>query len=310
MGVFYSPNDLRSRFLRIAFLLLLPAPAIGGVPMDLFQVELPAPETAERLVRCLSASGFEVTRNEVSGSAVRIRANRGEEVREIAVTPRSPLGSVVDWGTDTAGPYLPATGGDLRLCIRRDGAPSEVLEAERYVVCLRARRDGREIRFTGLLAGMGGTIVTTAHDLERIDEVRVHFQDGRTVLGTIGKRDPKRDLSRIDLAEPASGFPIERRSRARLTPDEPLFSIGCADAGTLRLREGRVASTSRTSGGIPLWEVRMETVPGSSGGPAFDAGGDLAGLVKGRFRGTNDRGYLIPAGAILDFLGTAKRGER
>jgi S1-C subfamily serine protease len=61
---------------------------------------------------------------------------------------------------------------------------------------------------------------------------------------------------------------------------------------------------------MPLWEVRMETIPGSSGGPAFDAGGNLAGLVKGRFRGTKDQGYLIPVGTILEFLGAAKRGDR
>jgi S1-C subfamily serine protease len=54
----------------------------------------------------------------------------------------------------------------------------------------------------------------------------------------------------------------------------------------------------------------METISGSSGGPAFDAGGNLAGLVKGRFRGSKDQGYLIPVGTILEFLGKVKRGNR
>jgi serine protease Do len=206
--------------------------------------------------------------------------------------------------------HAPGTPDDLRACIDRGGAPKAVLAGEKFVACLRTRRDGREIRFSGLLVGAEGTIVSTAHDLDRIEAVSVRLQDGRIVPGKIGRRDPLRDLTRIDLAVPVPGFLLEDRGRERLMPDESVYSIGCADGGELRLREGRVGRSPRISAGMPLWEVRMETIPGSSGGPAFDAAGNLAGLVKGRFRGTNDQGYLIPVGTILEFLGTVKRGYR
>jgi S1-C subfamily serine protease len=297
------------RLPRIALLLLFSVPASGGERLAAHPVELPAPETAMRLERCLAASGFDVTRHETPGAEFRIFASRGEEVRGFLVSPRSPLASVVEWGPYVGEAHAPGIPGDLRTCIDRGGAPAAVLAEEKFVVCLRTRREGREIRFSGLLVGEGGTIVSTSHDLDRVETVSVRLRDGRIVPGRIGKRDPLRDLSRIDLPEPVPGFPVEGRVRDRLTPDEPVYSLGCADGRAVRLREGRVGENPRQSGGMPLWEVRMETIPGSSGGPAFDAAGNLAGIVKGRFRGTKDRGYLIPVGTILEFLGTVKRGN-
>ena len=299
-----------ARLTRIVLLLLFTTPAFGGERAPAHPVDLPAPETAARLERCLAASGFDVVRQDAPGSEIRIFATRGQDVRSLRVSPRSPLASVVEWGPETGEPHAPGTPGDLGKCIDRGSAPAGVLAGEKYVVCIRTRRDGREIRFTGLLVGEGGTIVSTAHDLDRIEAVSARLSDGRIVPGRIGRRDPSRDLSRIDLAEPVAGFPAEGRIRDRLTPDELVYSLGCTDGGGFRLREGRVGEIPRVSGGMPLWEVRMETIPGSSGGPAFDAEGNLAGLVKGRLRGTKDRGYLIPAATILEFLGAEKRGVR
>jgi S1-C subfamily serine protease len=294
---------------RIALLLLFTIPASGGERPAAHSVDLPAPETAARLERCLAASGFDVTRRETPGAGIRIFASRGEEVRGLVVSPRSPLASVVEWGPNAGGARAAGTPDDLRACIDRGGAPTEILAGKRFVVCLRTRREGREIRFSGLLIGMEGTIVSTAHDLDRVEAVSVRLRDGRIVPGKVGKTDHMRDLSRIDLAEPVPGFLLEGRVRDRLTPDEPVYSLGCADGGAVRLREGRVGENPRKSGGMPLWEVKIETIPGSSGGPAFDAGGNLAGLVKGRFRGTKNQGYLIPVGTILEFLGVI-RGDR
>jgi S1-C subfamily serine protease len=299
-----------SRLAQVVLLLLFTVPLSAGERPVPQPVDLPAPETAARLERCLAAAGFDVTRREPPGGEIRIDAKRGKDVRVLLVAPRSPLGSLVEWGADAGEAYFPGTSDGLRACIDHGVAPPEVLAEERFVVCLRTRRDGREIRFSGLLVGAAGTIVATAHDLDRVETFSVRLHDGRIVPGRIGKRDILRDLSRIDLPEPVPGFQIDGRVRERLTPGESVFSIGCVDTGALRLREGRVGGNPRKSGGMPLWEVMMETIPGSSGGPAFDADGNLAGLVKGRYRGTKFLGYLIPAGAVIEFLGAAGRGDR
>jgi serine protease Do len=46
----------------------------------------------------------------------------------------------------------------------------------------------------------------------------------------------------------------------------------------------------------------LETSPGSSGSPVFDEKGALVGIVKGRFRGTNTIGFLIPISRIKAFI--------
>lgn len=295
----------------IAFLLLVAVPAAGSEPLPARSVGLPAVETAARITRCLESSGYDILGSETVEEGIRIAAVRGGKIRTILVSPRSPLDSNVDWGPgETA---VSGTGGypyGIGACLENGGGTPEVLEAEEFVVCLRARRDGREIRFSGFLVGEGGTVVSTAHDLDRVEEVSVRSRDGAVVTGMVGDRDPVRDLSRIDLPAPAHGFSIGERVRERLADNEPVFSFGCTDEGAVRLREGRVAGNPRRSGGMPLWEVRMETIPGSSGGPAFDGKGNLAGIVKGRYRGTKNRGYLIPIATIRDFLGTARRRGR
>ena len=53
---------------------------------------------------------------------------------------------------------------------------------------------------------------------------------------------------------------------------------------------------------MPLWQVRMKINHGSSGSPVFDSQGRLAAIVKGRFRGTESIGFLIPFESILQFL--------
>ena len=177
-----------SRLPRVVLLLLLTVPASGGERPAAHPVALPAPETAARLERCLAASGFDVTRHETSGAEIRIEAMRGADVRALLVSPRSPLASVVEWGPNAGEPHAPGTPDDLRACIDRGGAPTEVLAGEKFVVCLRTRREGREILFSGLLVGSEGTIVSTAHDLDRVESVSVRLRDGRIVPGRIGEK--------------------------------------------------------------------------------------------------------------------------
>ena len=54
---------------------------------------------------------------------------------------------------------------------------------------------------------------------------------------------------------------------------------------------------------MPLWQAQMNIHHGSSGSPVFDGQGRMAAMVKGRYRGTDSIGFLIPFEMILQFLG-------
>jgi len=46
----------------------------------------------------------------------------------------------------------------------------------------------------------------------------------------------------------------------------------------------------------------MKIYPGSSGSPVFDVQGNLVAIVKGRHRGTDSIGFLIPLETIIEFV--------
>ena len=52
-----------------------------------------------------------------------------------------------------------------------------------------------------------------------------------------------------------------------------------------------------------LWQVNMRIHPGSSGSPVFDLEGNLVAMVKGRYRGAETVGFLIPFASLMEFIG-------
>jgi serine protease Do len=83
---------------------------------------------------------------------------------------------------------------------------------------------------------------------------------------------------------------------------ERIFSLPCPAGNRGAARIGVVDDPPALVNGQPLWQVNLPVSPGDSGSPVFDADGRLVGMVKGRFRGTGTRGFLIPLDTIRDFL--------
>lgn len=146
-------------------------------------------------------------------------------------------------------------------------------------------------------------MVTTAHDLEGVRRLTVLRGDGSRSEGTLARLDREADLALIQVSAPRGTAVSLKGARGLLADGEAVFSIGCptGPAGTVRL--GRVRTPLRRVGRQPLWQVEMETLAGSSGSPVFDAAGNLAGVVKGRLRGTEKTGFVIPLDTLLRFLG-------
>ena len=68
------------------------------------------------------------------------------------------------------------------------------------------------------------------------------------------------------------------------------------------MKVGRIDGPPALVKGYPLWQVDMKVVPVLVAARVFDKDGRLAGVVRGRFRGTESRGFLIPVGTIQEFL--------
>jgi serine protease Do len=153
---------------------------------------------------------------------------------------------------------------------------------------------------SGIVLGEG-RVLTNAHNV-RGDQVTVTFADGRTAEGNVAGRDIDGDLAVIDvdtggaLALPwASGTPAEIGM--------PVFALANPGGRGLRVTFGFVSGIERTFRGprgrriTGSLEHTAPLLPGSSGGPVLNAGGQLLGINTNRL---GEGFYLaIPADEAL-----------
>jgi serine protease Do len=276
---------------------------------------LPLVEAEEALVRWMITSGLKVSRISSGREEIRLRGVKEKEVWEIALLPHSPLATSIKVlreggdlteknGSDEMWSLLDRYSEGQKWTKRGVSLeiPPAVLSCISSVVCLKAKLETGEIQFTGFRVDEKGLILSTAHDLKAIQNITVTLNSGEEVKGNLIKIDPHRDLILIDSPSKGVGFISLEKGRKLLKPGEMVYAIGCSSKTQGRIHSGVIGGAIRMTVGLPLWQVTMETLPGSSGSPVFDRQGNLAALVKGRFRGTETVGFLIPLETIIEFL--------
>lgn len=269
---------------------------------------LPAAEAETVITRWLVNAGFETTRTRAADGSSVINVMKGKEQWHIAVKPYSPLASSVTAGGTVEGRPGPDRVTQLQEFIKalkgsasRD-IPGAVLNLKEYTVCIKAGASDEHIQFSGFIVGKEGLIVTIAHDLDTVQEVAVLLHNGEELKGRVIRMDFDRDLSLIDINREISSPISLANARNLLENGETIYSIGCSGSNQSRLHTGTISGPPGLVNNMPLWQADMETLHGTSGGPVFDTHGNLVGIVKGRYRGTNSRGFIITVETLIDFL--------
>ena len=165
------------------------------------------------------------------------------------------------------------------------------------VVTVDARR---RLPATGIVWSTDGQIVTANHVVERDEEIGIGLPDGRSANATLVGRDPGSDLAllRIDAADltpPTRSATEPRVGNLALAIGRPGPSGAMASLGVI----SAVGGPLRLHGGTSLerW-VRADVamLPGFSGGPLVDAGGNLIGLNSSTLGRSGQ--LTIPAASI------------
>lgn len=292
----------------IALLLLLIS-FTATTPLDIYAQEaplfcpLPAAEAGTVITEWLMDAGFETTRTRSE-----ITAMKGNERWHIVIRPYSPLASYVKAGSTIDGRPAPDNVRQLHKFIStltvniRGDIPDAVLTLKQYTVCIRAGTNEESIQFSGFIVGKEGLIISIAHDLDEVREVAVLLNNGEELKGRVIRMDFDRDLSLIDITQKISSPISLDHARNLLEPGETVYSIGCAGNNQSSLHTGIISGPPGLVNNMPLWQADMETPHGTSGGPVFDTHGNLVGVVKGRYRGTSSRGFIITVETLIDFL--------
>ncbi len=269
---------------------------------------LPAAEAGTVIARWLMEDGFEVTKAVPDNGHIEINALKGNERWRIIIRPYSPLASYLSAGyTIDSRPDNDMIGQIQAVISSYTGdiieeIPRPVLSQKEYVVCIKAGREDEHIQFSGFIAGKDGLIISSAHDLDTVQDVIITLADGNELKGRVIKLDFDRDLSLIDVDKKLDS--AISLIKARILPEtgEKVYSIGCTNDYQSKIHSGIINGPPGKVNNIPLWQVRMETLHGTSGGPVFDVQGNLVGIVKGRYRGTDSRGFLITVETLIEFL--------
>ena len=153
---------------------------------------------------------------------------------------------------------------------------------------------------SGVVVTPDGYLLTNEHVVQRVNEARVTFVDGRTVSAVVAGRDPSTDLA--VLRAQAAALPYARLvPEQRLRPGQLVIAVGNPFGFESTVSAGVVSALGRSlrsRHGRLIESVVQHTAalnPGNSGGPLVDALGRVAGINTAIIAMAQGIGFAVPA---------------
>ncbi len=281
---------------------------------------LPLNEMDEVISSWLRAAGFSIKKTSSSTGQAALSACGNGKTWRITLTPWSALATKVQAAVENDGkadsqefealwahlseyihPLSESSSSSERALDNRD-IPSVILSLIETVVCIRGTGEDGNVQTSGFIIDPKGLILSTAHNLKGFRTITATLYNGKQVNGHVIHTDSQRDLALIDIASPMASAIDLNRIRKSIGMGENLYSVGCPMDLVGTIFFGILNGPKRIVNDQILWQVNMIIYPGSSGSPVFDIQGNLVAVVKGRYRGTDSVGFLIPTDAVLEFL--------
>ncbi|WP_324649516.1 S1C family serine protease [Georgenia sp. H159] len=169
---------------------------------------------------------------------------------------------------------------------------------------------------SGVIIDTDGTILTNSHVVAGAREVTVTLADGRLHEAELVGQDETTDLAVVRLVDPPADLtPATLGSSADLAVGQAVLAVGnplgldsTATTGIISALDRPVVTQSRTESVVTnAIQVDAAVNPGNSGGPLFDARGEVIGinssiatLSGGQPAGSIGLGFAIPVDQAAD----------
>ncbi len=298
----------------VILLALLPPNAMARQADSTRTLQMPVAEARQAATEFFVERGYSVSPSNTSQGGAILYADRKDSRIEIHLKPYSALATrislldkahkgqvdmVMFWSAmEKAASGTRAIGGHAAA-----PAPIGVVDLAPAVVCLYSNQDSVDFQASGFLFDRRGLIITTAHKMVPGHNIKILFNNGERAEGRVLKIDKEMDLALVQATGGVDG-PLVNLAAGRfyLENGEKVVSITCPQPLTPQFHNGKVDGPPRKAGGQLLWQVKLNVEPGTSGSPVFDSQARLVGVIKGRFRGTDSIGYIIPFETVLRFL--------
>ena len=277
---------------------------------------LPLVETETLFTRWLQQEKFSVESRRLANGEIVVQGASAGKLIKVSFRPHSSLATEIE--------LLELSGMEdvsaVRLSWESFLAQSELIGGTTVPVRIRSLADAvvcinslpadeKKINFTGFLINQAGTVLTIAHDFDKLRNFRLLFSGGAIAEGRLVTSNSSKDLSVIgsDFRGYKTFLPL-KEGRSRLTIEDRVFMLCRTGSGRIEIQSGVVDKPKAMVSGQKLWQVKLEHLfLGSSGSPVVDENGRLVGVVKGRYRGTESRGFLIPVDTVRSFVGMGNK---
>ncbi|GMU41576.1 MAG: hypothetical protein AMXMBFR23_24420 [Chloroflexota bacterium] len=202
------------------------------------------------------------------------------------------------------------------------GLADIVEDVRRSVVLVTASGGGSAASSgTGSVLDHDGHILTNFHVIEGMSEIKVSLWDGTAALAEVIGSDPGSDLAVLKADIPSHLLvPVRVADSDRVRVGDSVFAIGHPFGQAFTVTSGIVSATGRvtesafTGRGIrDVLQVDAAVNPGNSGGPLFNAAGEMVG-VNTSIENPNGRffvgiGFAVPSNTVSRFLPEMLAGE-
>ncbi|WP_427912889.1 DegQ family serine endoprotease [Ramlibacter sp. MMS24-I3-19] len=133
---------------------------------------------------------------------------------------------------------------------------------------------------SGFIVSPDGLILTNAHVVKDANEVTVKLTDRREFRAKVLGSDPKTDIAVLRIQ--AKNLPVVQLGDAKnLRPGEWVAAIGSPFGFENTVTAGVVSAKGRSlpdESGVPFIQTDVAVNPGNSGGPLFNAHGEVVGI--------------------------------
>jgi S1-C subfamily serine protease len=167
---------------------------------------------------------------------------------------------------------------------------------------------------TGVVIDKDGHILTNNHVIDGARQVTVEFSDGTTVPGTVTGTDEGNDLAvvKVDVSSDKL-HPATLGNSDDAKPGESVFAIGNPFSQKFTVTAGIISAIDRDSPGDSgsgrpvrgMLQTDAAVNPGNSGGPLFNANGEVIGINESIENPTGQRVWVGVGFAVAS--NTAKR---
>jgi serine protease Do len=157
---------------------------------------------------------------------------------------------------------------------------------------------------SGFIVAADGLILTNAHVVKDAQQVTVLMADRREFTAQVLGSDAATDIAVLRI--PVQGLqPVRLGDPAQLQVGDAVLAIGAPYGLTQTATAGIVSATGRSlpgDGAVPFIQTDAAVNPGNSGGPLFDAAGNVVGInaqIYSRTGGYQGVSFAIPVDVAM-----------